>query len=797
MPFRYAIRTLLKNPGFAAVAILTLALGIGANTAIFSVVNGALLRPLPFEDPGQLAILWETRPGRDQVSLSPGEFEAWDQQNHAFSGMAALDYEVVNVTGRGEPVQSPAGFVSTNFFNLLGTRAALGRLLQPSDSQPGHEPVVVISHGLWEQQYGSDPSMVGRTIDLDDSAYSIVGVLPRGFTFWNYPAVEVWAPAIFPTTVEALHADHHLNAVGRLKPGETVGAAGDDLNTVMAQLGRDYPDYYKGYGASVVSLHATYFSGIQAALLVLMGAVGFVLLIACANVANLLLARAAGRQHEVAVRAALGATRAHLVRLFLTECLVVSTAGGLLGLFFAVWGEDALVRLTRDVLPSVAVVSLDAPVFIFTAAVSILTGVVFGIGPALQASRPDVNDALKDGGRGSASPSRHRLRSALVVAEVALSVMLLVGAGLLLRSFDRLLNTNPGFNPAHVLAAEVTLPERRYADSQQQRAFFDALVDRTRALPGVTRAGLISALPLSGTGYSSSFTIEGQPEPPAGHHASVNNRIVTPDYFQAMGIPLMKGRAFAGTDDASALPVAVINTAMAHHYWPTADPLGQRIRLGEKGAFMTIVGIVGDVRFDAVDQSGADEVYAPFEQSPKGDMTLVLRATGDPLALAGALKAQVAALDRNLPLGNMTTMDNLVSQSAAPRRLNAVLIGSFAGLALLLAAIGVYGVMSYTIAQRTHEIGVRISLGASSGDILRHVLEDGMRLVGVGLAAGLVGAAILSHSLASLLFEVRPLDGVTFAAVPVVLAAIALAACYIPARRAGQVDPIAALRGES
>jgi putative ABC transport system permease protein len=600
---------------------------------------------------------------------------------------------------------------------------------------------------------------------------------------------------IFPHTVDGLFNHQHLNVVGRLKPGQAIAVAQDDLSRVTAQVAREHPSY-KGRRAAVISLHDAYFSDIQTALLVLMGAVGFVLLIACANVANLLLARAAGRQHELAIRAALGATRAQLIRQFLTECLVVSTAGGLLGLLIAVWGEDLLVRLSRDVLPSVAVVTLDAAVFAFTAVVSILTGLVFGIGPALQASRPDVNDALKDGGRGSAGPGRHRLRSVLVVTEVALSVMLLDGAALLLRSFDRLLKTNPGFNPDHVVAAQITLPAGHYTEASQQRAFFETLLERSRALPGVVRSGAISALPLSGSNYSSSFVIAGRPKPADGQRISVNYREITPDYFRAMGIPLVKGRTFSSADSGTAPRVALINRAMARHYWPNADPIGQQIQLGEQNPFMTIVGIVGDVRFNGLDMAGEDEVYEAFLQDPTNDMTIVLRATGDPLALAGSLRAQVAALDRNLPVGQITTMDDLVSQSAAPRRLNALLIGAFAGLALLLAAIGVYGVMSYTIAQRTHEIGVRISLGASPRDILRHVLGDGLRLVSVGLGAGLLAAALLTQFLASLLFEVRPLDAVTFGAVPVVLAIIALAACYIPARRAAGVDPVVALRNE-
>ncbi|MDE3153878.1 MAG: ABC transporter permease [Acidobacteriota bacterium] len=795
---RHALRVLLKNPGFATVAILTLALGIGANTALFSIVDAVLLRPLPYRDPGQLTMIWETRPrpGWDHTSASAGEFRAWEQRNHSFSGMALLDWEVANLTGGREPEVVPAGFVSTDFFSLLGVHPALGRLLQPSDAEPGHDRVAVISHDLWQQQFGSDPAIVGQTLRLDDGPRTVVGVLPAGFTFWNFGDVQVWGPYVYPKTIDELNGHHHFNVVGRLKPGVTPAMAQADLTGVMQQLSKELPTYYNGYGVNLVSLRTQYVGDVRTALLVLMAAVAFVLLIGCANVANLLLARAAARRREVAVRAALGATRGRLIRQFLAESLAVALAGGVGGVLLALWGRDLLVRLAHGVLPSVAVVRLDAGVFAFTLGLSVLTGLVFGIGPALQASRADLHGALKDGGRGSAAVVHRRFRSTLVAVEIALAVVLLIGASLLLRSFARLLDVNPGFNASHVLAAEVPLPATRYGTATRQQAFIDALVQRTAALPGVLRAGATSVLPMSGSNYSRGFEIEGRPRALPDEESSVAWRTVTPGYFATMGIPLVKGRAFEAQDGPDTLKVAIINTAMARRYWPNADPLGQHIRFGSDGPWLTIVGIVGSVRFGGLDADEKIELYQPFQQAPLPDMTLVARTAGDPLAISAALRAQVSSLDGNQPLGTVTTMEHLVGESAAPQRLNATLLAGFAGLALLLAAVGVYGVMAYLVAQRAHEIGVRIALGAAPADIVREVLGDGARLVGAGLLAGLVSAAFLSRLLSSLLFGVSPFDPATFALVPLVLALAALLACWFPTRRAVRVDPVVALRNE-
>ena len=796
MDLRYAFRTLLKNPGFTAVAVLTLALGIGGTTAIFSVVNAVLLRPLPYKDPGRLMVLWDIRPGRPRVSVTPGDFEAWQHQTRTFDGMAGLDYEVTNLIGGHEPQLLPTGFVSPNFFDLLGVHAALGRLLQPSDGTPGQTPVVVLSHAIWQQQFGGDPSVVGRTVTLNDKPCTVVGVLPKGFTFWNFDDVQLWSPLPIPRTMDHLHGWRYLNVVGRLKPGATRTTAQSDLTVIMRQLAGAYPDYNSGTGANVIPLRTEYVGGIRTALLVLLGAVGFVLLIGCANVANLLLARATGRRRELAVRSALGASRVRLVRQLLAESLVVAAAGGVAGLLLALWGQDALVRLAHDVLPRVAVVRLDMSVLAFTFGLSLLTGLVFGVGPALQVSRPDLTDALKDGGRGTVGAGHHRLRSTLVAAEVGLAVVLLIGAGLLLRSFARLLDVNPGFNPRHLLAARMTLPESRYATGARQQALFDAVVERARALSGVLAAGAVSDLPLSGNNDGYGFTIEGRPASLPADRTHVSGLIVTPGCFRTMDIPLLRGRLFTALDGPDTQKVAIINAAMARQYWPDRNPIGQHVRLGSKAPWLTIVGVVGNVRFRSLDDPAGIALYRPLEQAPTAGMTIVLRTAGDPVAAAGALRAEVAAIDRDQPIGHVTTMERLISESAAPRRLNAELLGGFAGLALLLAAIGVYGVMAYAVAQRTHEIGVRIALGAASRDIVRTIVGSGMRLVGLGLAAGLVAAVLLTRLLSSLLFEVSPLDPLTFTGIPLLLAAVALLASYLPARRAMRVDPVVALREE-
>jgi putative ABC transport system permease protein len=802
----YGIRALRREPAFALVAILTLALGIGANTAIFSVVDAVMLRPLPFQDPDRLVILWETRPTRDHVSVSAGEFLAWQQQSHAFTGMSALDWEVLNVAGGDAPVQTPVGFVSTNFFDLLGARAAVGRLLQPQDADKRHEPAAVLSYAFWQQHFGGDQTVVGQAVRLNGVPYTIVGVLPPTFLFWNFDDVGVWAPVEFPTDVRELHDHHHLNVVGRLAPGETLRSAQRDLAAVMADLAREDPNDYANYGANLATLRDEYFGDVRTPILVLMGAVGFVLLIACANVANLLLAHAAGRRQELAVRLALGASRSRLVRQFLAESLVLSTAGGAMGVLVALWGEHALSWIARSVLPSVSTVTLNGSVFLFMTVVSIATGLVFGIGPAVHASRASALNVVTHAVRTPRGASHSRARSAVVVIEVALSVVLLVGAGLLLRSFTRLLHVDPGFNPARVFAAQITLPEpggrltrlTRADSSDAVRArrwtFFRTLLDNVQRDPDVVAVAAVSDLPLSGNSASTSFSIDGRPEPSADQRTSAQYAVITPDYFRAMGIPILKGRAFADRDSSHSESVVIVNATMARHYWPDDDPIGRHVRVG--GVALTIVGIVGDVRAGSISRPSAETFYRPVAQTPVSDMTLVVRTASDRAALARVLRTEVGRLDRDVPIGDVTTMDDLLAHSSARWRMNAVLMGAFAALALLLAAIGVYGVMSYIVAQRTHDIGIRVALGASSSDILRPVIGASLRLVAAGVGLGLLAASLLTRSLAGLLFDVSPLDAATFASIPVVLGLVALVASYVPARRVLKVDALVALRND-
>jgi putative ABC transport system permease protein len=802
----YGVRALRREPAFALVAVLTLALGIGANTAIFSVVDAVMLRPLPFQDPDRLAILWETRPTRDQVSVSAGEFLAWQQQSHAFVDMSALDWEVLNVTGGDAPVQTPVGFVSTNFFDLLGARAAVGRLLQPQDADKQHEPAAVVSYAFWQQHFGGDQAVIGQAVQLNGVPYTIVGVLPPTFLFWNFDDVGVWAPVDFPTDVRELNDHHHLNVVGRLAPGETLASAQRDLAGVMADLAHRYPDSYANYSATLATLRDEYFGDVRTPILILMGAVGFVLLIACANVANLLLAHAAGRRQELAVRLALGASRSRLVRQFLAESLVLSTAGGAMGVLVALWGEHALSWIVQRVLPSVSTVTLNASVFLFMAVVSVATGLMFGIGPAMHASRARALHVVTHAVRNGRGTSHARGRSVVVVIEVALSVVLLVGAGLLLRSFARLLHVDPGFNPAHVFAAQITLPEPggrltrlTHADSNdavraRQWMFFRTLLENVQRDPDVVAAAAVSDLPLSGNSASTGFSIDGRPEPPADQRTSAQYAVITPDYFRAMGIPTLKGRAFADRDSRHSEPVVMVNATMARQYWPDDNPIGAHIRVG--GVALTIVGVAGDVRSGGVSRPAAETFYRPAAQTPVNDMTLVVRTAGNRAALARVLRTEVARLDRDVPIGDVATMDDLVAHSSARWRMNAILMGVFAAMALLLAAIGVYGVMSYIVAQRTHDIGIRVALGASSRDVLRPIIGASLRVVAAGVGLGLLAASLLTQTLSSVLFDVSPLDAATFAAIPIVLGLVALVASYVPARRALKVDALVALRND-
>ncbi|MFL6333876.1 MAG: ABC transporter permease [Pyrinomonadaceae bacterium] len=793
---RYAVRRLLKSPGFAAVAVGALALGIGANTAIFSVVNSVLLKPLPYPAPEELVKLWESRPRQNmpRVEIAPHEFLAWADQSQSFQRLAATDVAEYNLTGRGEPERVTGALVTAGYFPLLGLAPAQGRAFLEEENRPGANNVVVLGQELWRSRFNSDPSVVGQTVSLDGVACTVVGVLPRGFRLPG--GAELARPIAFDAEDRSQPGSHFLNVYGRLKEGVTVARAEAEMATVAARVEQSLGGTNVGHQVAVVPLHEEVVGGSRTALLVLLGAVALVLLIACANVANLLLARAAARRREVAVRAALGASRWRIVRQLLAESLLLSGLGGALGLLLAVWGVDLLVGLDPSGVQRAGEVTLDWRVLAFTFGLSLLTGLLFGLAPALQASKADLVESLKEGGRAGQGLARNRLRSALVVAEVALTLVLLVGAGLLLKSFSRLLAVDPGLDPRGVLTLDVALPAAKYNEPQRITAFYEQLLQEAAALPGVQAAGAVSILPLAGDDSSNFVQIEGRAPLPPGQALRAGRRNVSADYFRALGIPLKQGRSLNASDASGAQPVLVINEAMARSFFQGEGPVGKRVRTGDKSPWVEIVGVVGDVRHRGLDVDTRPEMFFPHTQTPSRQMTLVVRSAGDPAALAGPLRERVRAIDRDQPVGNVKTMEEWVSESVASRRFTAALLGVFAAAAAALAALGLYGVVSYTVAQRTHEIGLRVALGARPRDVLRLVIGQGMALTLVGTAIGVAAALALTRLMASLLFGVGATDAGVFVAVPVLLAAVALLACYFPARRATKVDPMVALRYE-
>jgi len=793
---RYAVRRLLKSPGFAVVAVGALALGIGANTAIFSVVNSVLLRPLPYPAPEQLVQLWEARPRQNmpRVEIAPHEFLAWAEQSQSFQRIAATDLAQYNLTGRGEPERVTGALVSAAYFPLLGVTPVQGRGFLEEEDRPGASDVVVLSNELWQTRFNSDPSIAGQTLNLDGVSCTIVGVLPRGFRLPQNAALA--RPIAFNADDRARPGNHFLNVFGRLKEGVTVAQAEAEMATVAARVEQSLGGTNVGHQVVVVPLHEQIVGGSRTALLVLLGAVALVLLIACANVANLLLARAAGRRREVAVRAALGASRWRIVRQLLAESLLLSALGGALGLLLAVWGVELLVRLDPTGVERAGEVTLDWRVLAFTLGLSLLTGLLFGLAPALQASKADFVESLKEGGRTGQGLARSRLRSALVVGEVALTLVLLVGAGLLLKSFSRLLAVDPGLDPRNVLTMDVALPPAKYDEPQRVTAFYERLLQEAAALPGVEAAGAVSVLPLAGDDNSNFVQIEGREPLPPGQALRAGRRNVSADYFRALGIALKRGRGFAASDARDAQPVLVINEAMARTFFQGEEPVGKRIRTGDKSPWVEIVGVVGDVRHRGLDVDTRPEMFFPQTQTPSRRMTLVVRAAGDPRALAAPLRERVRSIDQDQPVGNVRTMEEWVSESVASQRFTAALLGVFAAAAAALAALGLYGVVSYSVAQRTHEIGLRVALGARPRDVLRLVIGQGMTLTLVGVGVGVAAALALTRVISGLLFNVGATDPAVFVAVPLLLGSVALLACYLPARRATKVDPMVALRYE-
>src|SRR5262245_28369321 len=805
---RYSARTLVKNPGFTAVAVLTLALGIGANTAIFSVVNGVLLRALPYYEPERLVMVWADRPilqaqtGLPDFPVTGADFVDWRNQNQVFENMAAMVAFRSNLTGGGEPESVVALRASANLFPLLGARLAVGRGFSPEEDQAGATRVVVISHGLWQLRHGADPNLIGQKIILDNEAYTVIGVTAPDFQFPRRGEVpgtyligatkpDLYLPIAFTQEQMNDRRGNRLMVIARLKPGVSLGQASADMNAIARRLTEQYPQTNTDKGARIAPLQRQAVGKARTALLVLLGAVGFVLLIACANVANLLLARAAGRQKEMAIRAALGAGRWRVVRQLLSESLLLAISGGAAGLLLAWGGVKLLLSIAPENLPRMYDIRLDIRVAGFTLLVSLLTGIVFGLLPALQASKINLSMTLKEGGRDAAGLLRRRLRGFLVVSEVALAFMLLIGAGLLIRSFARLTEVDPGLDPRSVLTMNMLLPAK-YSDGLSA-AFFQQTLERVRALPGVEAAATVVPLPLSGAHGSAAFRIEGRPSPrEEAFNAGV--RIISPDFFNTFRVPLVNGRLPAESDGAKAPPVVVVNESLARNYFANEDPLGRRIIIF--GGTRAIVGVVGDVKHSALDEEAKAEIYMPMAQVPTRYMSLTVRVSGDPMQMLAAVRGQVWAGDKDLPIFSIETMERLMDKSVAARRFNLLLLGVFALVGLALASVGLYGVMSYTVTQRTREIGVRMAMGAQRGDVLRMVVGEGMKLALIGALLGLGGALALTRLLKTLLFGVSATDPLTFIVIATALIIVALLACWIPARRAASMDPQVSLRVE-
>ena len=798
---RYAIRLMIKSPGFVTAAVIALALGIGSNTAIFSVVNGVMLRPLPYEAPDRLMVISETNPqqGEEDFNVSYPNFMDFKQQSNSFEQMSAMRFATLTLTGGEEAERIPTALVSSDLFSLLRVKPSLGRTFLAEEDRPGGDQVVIISHSLWQRRFGSDPEIISKPLTLNGETYTVIGVMPAGFEF---PSEEIgmWL-ALGPladTTPMKNRAVHFLNVIARLNPGVTRQQALTELETIAGRIQQQHAEADPGHGVGITSLHAEMVGDVRPALLVLLGAVAFVLLIACANVANLLLARAWARQKEIAIRAALGAGRGRIVRQLLTESALLAVTGGAIGLLLALWGVDLLVNNLPDYVPRAKEIAIDRKVLGFTLSLSLLTGLVFGIVPTLRLSKTGLSESLKEGGRKSGGGfGRNRARSVLVISEVALSLVLLIGAGLMIKSFWRLAQVDPGFRPENLLTMTVSLPDVNYPETEQVISFYQQLPQRLEALPGVKSVSAVNSLPISGGDSHGQLTIDGRPFPP-GEAPAASYRRVLPNYFRAIGIPLLRGREFDERDKGDDPKVVIINEEMARRYWKDSDPVGSRIKVGpaENEPWLTVVGVVGDVRNVGLEAGPSLATYEPHPQRPWSTMNVIVRTEGDPVNLAAAVRDGIRAIDRQLPISNISTMDQRISRSVAPQRFNMFLLGVFAALALMLAGVGIYGVMSYSVTQRTSEIGVRMALGARPGDVLRLVVGQGMMLTLTGVAIGLVAAFALTRVMGSLLFGVSATDILTFFIVSVLLTGVSLAACYLPARRAAKVDPMTALRYE-
>jgi putative ABC transport system permease protein len=799
---RCGLRMLGKNAGFAVVAILTLALGIGANTAIFSVIHAVLLNPLPYNDPDRIVLVVESNPSRGfpQFAVSPPNYVDWKKESTAFENMASIARGDFNYTGGAEPERLSGARVSASFFAVMGATPAIGRTFLPEDDVLGKASVVVLSYGLWARHFGNDPQVVGKSLTLDGQSYRVVGVMQNGFQFPR--GVDLWLPSEFDADAlsPGARGAHYLRVMARLKPDVSIDKAQAEMVGISKRLEQQYPRTNTGWSSKLLSLNEATVGNIRPTLLVLFGAVGFLLLIACANVANLLLARATARQREIAIRFSLGASRLRIARQLLTESILLSGIATGIGLLLAEWAIRALRTLPPSNLPRAASISLDLPVLAFAAGVAVLTGLLFGFAPALQITRGAPAETLKEGGRTSRT-GRHGVRSALVVLETTLALVLLVGSGLLLKSFLRLQTVDPGFQYKNVVTADISLPRSKYSTDAQKIQFFDDLLQRIQSLQGVREVAAASGNPMKGSNLSFAFMTKDLQALSPADQPSAGYYVVSPNYFHTLGIPLLVGRYFTREDSVGTPRVAIISQAIAHQFFHDKNPIGQTINIGIGAPggvpiWREIVGVVGDVMDDGLGEAGTMTVYEPYTQMGWADMNLFLRSDSDTSQVAATLRSLVASVDKDQPVGDISTGEQLMAQAVAQPQLRTKLLSLFAGLALVLASLGIYGVMSNTVAQRTHEIGVRMALGAGQSSVLRLVLSNGMRLTLLGISLGTAGAFALTRLMKGFLFHVTPTDPATFVEVALFLFLVALLASYIPARRATRVDPVVALRYE-
>ncbi len=802
---RYGIRMMRRSTAITAIAVISLALGIGANTVIFSVVNAILLKSLPFNDPDRIVLAWgnSSNEGNRRSQVSATDVDDWRNQNSVFEDITTYGGWSATLLGDGEPERIQGIQVGDGYFSIMKATPIFGRAFLPEEQQDGKDFVIILGYGLWQRRFSGDPNVVGQTVSLSGRPYTIVGVMPADFqplpTSLVDPRGDFYRPVAEPHDEEQRSA-RHLRSIARLKPGVTLEQAQAEMTTIASRIEQEHPTNNRGYGVRLVTLPEDTVGGLRPTLLMLFGAVGFVLLIACANVGNLLLARSAARQKEIAIRRALGAARSRLVRQFLTESIMLAMIGGGLGLLLALQGTSIIEALGSQVTPLLVGIKIDSSVLVFTLVASLLSGIVFGLAPALHVSNPDLNESLKEGGRSSgAGASRNRLRSALVVSEVAMALVLLICAGLLIKSVLRLRDLSPGFNSENQLTMNVTLPSAKYPKAQMWVSAYNQMVERIEALPGVQSAGLTSVLPLSGNFDGRGLAVEDYPKP-RGEELDVDLYITTPGYLRTMAIPLLKGRALTEQDVEDVLQVALINETMARELWPDQTPIGKRIKFpgSERNPqpWRTIVGVMGDVKQYGLDRKDPMQIYLPEAQFPTSFMSLVVRTSVDPKTMIAAVRNEIQSVDKDQAVYNITTLDQLLADSISLRRFSMILLIIFAALALTLAGVGIYGVISYSVTQRTHEIGVRMALGASRRDIIKLVVGQGMTLTLAGVAAGLAASFALTRVLESLLFAVSETDLATFILIPAILTAVALAACAVPARRATKVDPMVALRYE-